>query len=192
MASSRTTLEGAPTFPLWHRVFRLVWSISWFVLCRWTPPFMWRWRCAVLRLFGAKIGKPCDVRGTCKVWYPPNLTLADHSMIADRVNVYNVAPISLGSWTIVSQDAELCTASHDISVRGFPLTRASIVIGDYCWVAAHAFVCPGVTLADGTVLGARALAAKDTESWKVYVGNPAKAVKERDPAAVNMDLDPDT
>lgn len=187
--SSRTPLEGAPTFSLRHRLFRLVWNISWFVLCRWSPPFMWRYRSAVLRLFGAKVGSPCDVRGTSKVWYPPNLTLADHSMIADRVNVYNVAPISLGSWTIVSQDAELCAASHDVSVRGFPLTKAPIVIGQYCWVAAHAFVCPGVTLADGTVLGARAVASKNTDPWKVYVGNPATAIKDRDPEAVKMGVE---
>lgn len=188
--ATRTPLEGAATFSLGHRLFRLFWNISWFVLCRWSPPFMWRYRSAVLRLFGAKVGSPCDVRGTSKVWYPPNLTLADHSMIADRVNVYNVAPISLGSWTIVSQDAELCAASHDVSVKGFPLTQAPITIGEYCWVAAHAFVCPGVTLADGTVLGARAVASKNTEGWKVYVGNPAKPVKERDPSAIKMGFDP--
>ena len=39
---------------------------------------------------------------------------------------------------------------------------------------------PGVTLAEGSILGANSLLTKDTEPWTIYVGSPAKPVKIRD------------
>ena len=47
------------------------------------------------------------------------------------------------------------------------------------WVAAEAFVGPGVTMGEGAVLGARAVAFSDLAPWTVYVGNPAKPIKTR-------------
>lgn len=181
MKMKSAATEGAPTFPLWHRLFRAMWNVTWAILCSWTPPMMWRWRSMVLRLFGANIGVPCDVRSNAKVWYPPNLTLADHSMLAERVNCYNVAPIRLGTWSIVSQGAYLCTASHDVHTLGFPLVASPIEIQSHCWVASDAFVGPGVIVKTGSVLAARAVVSRDTEAWKIYAGNPARAVKDRSP-----------
>lgn len=41
-------------------------------------------------------------------------------------------------------------------------------------------IMPGVTLAEGSILGANSLLTKDTEPWTIYVGSPAKAVKLRE------------
>ncbi len=60
-----------------------------------------------------------------------------------------------------------------------PLTAAPIAIGPHGWVAAEAFVGPGVTVGEGAVLGARAVGFRDLAPWTVYAGNPAEAVRER-------------
>jgi dTDP-4-amino-4,6-dideoxy-D-glucose acyltransferase len=39
---------------------------------------------------------------------------------------------------------------------------------------------PGVTLAEGSVVGSNSVLTKDTEPWTIYVGNPAKPIKIRD------------
>jgi galactoside O-acetyltransferase len=39
---------------------------------------------------------------------------------------------------------------------------------------------PGVTLSEGSILGANSLLTKDTEPWTIYVGSPAKPVKVRE------------
>jgi galactoside O-acetyltransferase len=39
---------------------------------------------------------------------------------------------------------------------------------------------PGITIREGSVIGAGSLVTKDTEPWMIYVGSPAKAVKLRD------------
>ncbi|MFM9427404.1 putative colanic acid biosynthesis acetyltransferase WcaF [Variovorax sp. GrIS 2.14] len=171
--------EGGPSFSLSNRLFRALWNLTWALLASWTPPPFGAWRRFLLMLFGARMGVACDVRGTAKVWYPPHLQMADRSLLADRVNCYNMAPISLGERALVSQGAHLCAGSHDIRTRDFQLIAKPIHIGADVWVAAEAFVGPGVKIGEGSVLGARAVAFKSLEPWGVYAGNPAQFVKRR-------------
>jgi len=55
-----------------------------------------------------------------------------------------------------------------------------VVIGEQCWVAAEAFVGPGVTMGDRSVLGARGALFRDAVADGVYGGNPAVFLKMRD------------
>jgi len=59
------------------------------------------------------------------------------------------------------------------------LITRPIVLGEKAWIAAEAFVGPGVTVGEGAVLGARGVAMRDLEPWTVYRGNPAQPVKMR-------------
>lgn len=178
-ASQVNSRDGGPSFSLSNRLFRALWNVTWALLASWTPPPFGAWRRFLLTLFGARMGVACDVRGSAKVWYPPHLQMADRSLLADRVNCYNMAPISLGERALVSQGAHLCAGSHDIRTRDFQLIAKPIHIGADVWVAAEAFVGPGVEIGEGSVLGARAVAFKSLEPWGVYAGNPAQFVKRR-------------
>lgn len=53
------------------------------------------------------------------------------------------------------------------------------MVNDYAWVAAEAFVGPGVIIGEGAVVGARAAVFKDVAPWTVVGGNPAKYIKDR-------------
>jgi|UPI000481D15F putative colanic acid biosynthesis acetyltransferase WcaF len=172
-------LEGGPSFSLGNRMLRAAWNLSWALLASWTPPQMRFWRRFLLKLFGAKLGESSDVRGSARVWYPPHLHLADRALLAERVICYNMAPISLGRAALVSQGAHLCAGTHDISSATFQLTARPIVIGAQAWIAAEAFVGPGVEVGEGAVLGARGVAFRSLDPWMVYGGNPAKAIKRR-------------
>ena len=46
-------------------------------------------------------------------------------------------------------------------------------------IATDVVVMPGVTLAEGSVVGALSLVTKDTEPWTIYRGIPAKPIKNR-------------
>ncbi len=80
---------------------------------------------------------------------------------------------------MVSQRSFLCTASHDINDLGFPLITAPITIGEGAWIAAEAFIGPGVTVAEGAVVGARGCVFKNVPAWTVVGGNPARVLKMR-------------
>lgn len=46
-------------------------------------------------------------------------------------------------------------------------------------IGTNVVIMPGVTIAEGSVIGANALVTKSTEPWTIYMGSPAKAVKIR-------------
>ncbi|NIY80918.1 MAG: putative colanic acid biosynthesis acetyltransferase [Rhodobacteraceae bacterium] len=179
LSASVVADRDAPNFSFGHRLKRLIWSILWTLLASWTPPQMGAWRRFLLRSFGAKIDRTASVRGGAKIWYPPNLEMAANSVLADRVQCYNMAPISIGEGTIVSQGAFLCGGTHDFRLASNPLQTRPIVLGPQVWVAADAFVGPGVTVPEGCVIGARAVISGTLEPWSVYAGNPAKRIKAR-------------
>jgi len=101
------------------------------------------------------------------------------SCLADNVDCYNVAPISIGAFATVSQDAYLCAATHDYNDPDFRLYSLPINIGDHAWVCARAVVQPGVTMHEGSVLALGAIATRDLNPWTVYAGVPARALKNR-------------
>jgi len=80
---------------------------------------------------------------------------------------------------VVSQYSFLCAASRDISSLDKPLMVGAITIGENAWVAADAFVGPGVSIGEGAVVSARASVFKDVQAWAVVAGNPAVFIKQR-------------
>lgn len=179
-AREKFPIQGGPSFSVCNRLERLAWSIVWFVFARWTPTFFSPWRIFLLRLFGAKIHRTAAISASAKVWLPRHLTMNEDTTIGPSVDCYNMAPIALGKRTIISQRAVLCAGSHDITDPHFQLVARPITIGEGVWVAAEAFIGPGVTVGDGAVVGARACAFRDLKSQTVYIGNPAIALKARD------------
>jgi putative colanic acid biosynthesis acetyltransferase WcaF len=172
-------LKGEPSFSIGSRLYRAAWRASWAILAGWTPPPLHRWRLFVLRRFGALVEPGARVYASVRIWDPRHLTLGACACLGPRVDCYAMAPISLGSYAIVSQDAVLCAGTHDIGDPDFQLVAKPIYIGECAWIAAGAFVGPGVHVGKGAVLGARAVAFSDLAPWEVYVGNPAQRLKNR-------------
>jgi len=61
----------------------------------------------------------------------------------------------------------------------FQLEAHPITIGANAWVAAEAFVGPGVSLEEGSVLGARGVAFSNIPAWTIFAGNPARFLRKR-------------
>ena len=56
---------------------------------------------------------------------------------------------------------------------------APVVFERYANIGTGVVIMPGVTLAEGAVVGANSLVTVSTDPWTVYVGSPARPVKER-------------
>lgn len=140
----------------------------------------WDWRVRLLRWFGANIGDYYSIYRSIEVYDPSKLKTGCRALIGPRVEVYNKAQVTLGDNVVVSQDAFLCTASHDISSPTMNLVVKSIEIKSNAWIGARATILPGVTIGEGAVVGACAVVAKDVPPWSVVVGNPARVVKKRE------------
>ena len=159
---------------------RLLWEVVWLLLFRMTPRWCLNgWRCFLLRLFGAKIGRGVRIQGSARVWQPWRLTIGENSWIDGNVNLYAVDEIVIGSNSVVSDGAFLCTATHDIRTAGFPLATRPIALGNNVWIAARAIVLPGVNIGDGAVIGAGSVVTRDVAASTVVAGNPALCVSNR-------------
>src|SRR5690606_6968959 len=125
------------------------------------------------------VGKGVHVYPKVKIWAPWNLVLEDQCGIANGVILYSQGKITVGIRTTISQGAHLCTGTHDYSLPGFPLFTKAITIGDHVWIAAEAFIHPGVSIEEGCVIGARSVVTKDMPAWVVCSGHPCKPLKAR-------------
>ena len=163
-----------------NKIKRIIWNICWTLLARPFPRNMFMpWKRFLLRMFGAKIPDTASVYASATVFMPWNLVMKDYACIGPGVDCYNAAPIVIGNHATISQRTYLCTASHDLTSATHPQIEKPIVIEDRAWVAAEAFVGPGVTIGEGAVVGARGCVFKDVEPWTVVGGNPARFIKKR-------------
>lgn len=179
MEINTSKAECPSAHSLSNKIGRVIWGAVASTIFRFSPRLCYGWRRFLLRLFGAKIGVNVRISPTANIWAPWNLNVGNEVSIAGDVDCYCVAPISIGDYATVSQYSFLCTASHDISSRTMKLTSAPITIHAKSWVCASAFLSPGVTIGEGSVVGARAVVTKSTKEWTVVAGNPASVIRHR-------------
>ena len=168
-----------PSFSMRNRIGRVIWSVADLIFFRFTPRPFHSWRSFVLRCFGAKIGRGVHVYPGVKIWAPWNVELGDECGIAGGVILYSQGKITIGQRAVISQGVHLCAGTHDYTQPGFPLITKPIIISDHAWVAAEAFVHPGVTVGTGCVVGARAVVTRDMPEWMVCSGHPCQPLKKR-------------
>ncbi len=107
--------------------------------------------------------------------------MREGSCLADYVDCYSVGRVTLEPYATVSQYSFLCTAGHEYRLKEMPVITAPITIRRRAWVAADAFIGPGVTVGEGAIVGARASVFRDVDPWTVVGGNPARAIKKYEP-----------
>lgn len=160
--------------PKWKEA---VWYLVrwWFFLTAFPWPSALRVR--LLRRFGASIGRGVVVRGGVNVSFPWRLTVGDHVWIGEDAGILSLAPVVLESNVCVSQRAYLCSGSHDFRRADFPLVTRPITVRTGSWVAAAAFVGPGVEIGAGALVAAGSVVMGNVPPGCLVRGNPAVVVK---------------
>ncbi len=162
-----------------------------------------------LRNLGFKnIGKNVKISNKASVYNFDQIEIDDNSRIDDfcvisgKIKIgrnVHIAPFCLvagGEKGIIFEDfsglayqVQVFTQSDDYS--GGTLTNPTIpdeykkeakkevILGRHSIVGAGSIIMPGVILAEGTSIGALSLVRKRTEEWSIYLGNPAKRLKDR-------------
>jgi putative colanic acid biosynthesis acetyltransferase WcaF len=157
---------------------RLMWGLA-HPFFGWSPRLLWGWRRALLRLFGARIGREVHIFPSVRIAVPWNLDIGDQSAIGDRATLYSLGPITLGERVTISQGAHLCAGTHDYHDPAMPLLKLPIVVGSDAWICADAFIGPSVCVGARAIVGARCVVMKDVVSGAIVVGNPAQQLRQR-------------
>ncbi|HGS4494360.1 TPA: acyltransferase [Vibrio cholerae] len=162
-----------------------------------------------LKKIGFKsLGKNVKISDRASIYNPELIEIGDNSRIDDfcvvsgKITIgrnVHIAPFCLvagGEKGVILEDfsglayqVQVFTQSDDYS--GLTLTnptipsmfkreiKREILISKHVIVGAGSIIMPGVILKEGTSIGAMSLIRKSTESWSIYLGNPAKKIKDR-------------
>lgn len=110
------------------------------------------------------IGKNCSVNRGTVIHCGGGVNIASNVLIGPNVTIY-------------SQNHNFIYKNELISNQGY--SKESVIIEEDVWVASNVIILPGVRVRKGCVIGAGSVLSKDTEEFGVYVGNPAKKIKNR-------------
>lgn len=110
-----------------------------------------------------------------------NVEIGRGSFINYGTMFENAEKITIGKDCAIGMEVMFCSASHEI---GPDTRRAGVTIGgaitveDGCWIGSRVTILPNVTIGKGCVIGANSVVTKDCEQNGLYIGVPAKRVRD--------------
>jgi len=158
----------------------LLWWLLQAIIFPLTPHHSHGPRRALLRLFGARIGRGVMIRPTARFTYPWKIAIGDYSWIGDDVVFYSLDQIQVGCHCVISQESYLCTGSHDPQDHTFNLRTEPILIENGVWIAADCFIGPGVGIGANTVVGVRSSVFNDLPAGQLCWGTPCRPHRPRE------------
>jgi maltose O-acetyltransferase len=127
-------------------------------------------------------------------WIQPRVTIVHGERIragsALGINsgtyINGIGRITFGDNVLIGSNVTISSGQHPIDGILPPVFHRQsiprpISIGNDVWIGAGAVILPGITLADGTVIGANAVVNRDTQPYGIYVGVPARLIRSRLP-----------
>jgi sugar O-acyltransferase (sialic acid O-acetyltransferase NeuD family) len=114
----------------------------------------------------AFIGKGVDIGENCFIF--EDVTIQRGSKIGNNVTIWTGSSIAHRS--VVGDN---CFIASHVAISGF------CNIGEGCFLGVNSCVSDKITVANDTVIGAGAVVVGNTESGKIYVGNPAKPLSNK-------------
>ena len=149
-----------------------------------------------------KISEKASIYDCEKIEIDDNSRIDDFCVISGKIKIgkfVHITPqclvaggekgIIFEDFTTLAYGVKVFTQSDDYS--GETLTNSlipkkyknefkkEVIIKKHSIVGAGSIIMPGVILAEGTSVGAMSLVLNSTESWSIYVGIPAKKLKNR-------------
>lgn len=144
-----------------------------------------RLRMSIYRNLSGGIHNNAFIGPNCIIDNPKSLFLDDGSNInrfcrfmtsSDRE-----AKVYIGKNTWVGCNVSFICISHEIgesNQRAGKTVFSPIVVGNGVWIGADVTILPGVNISDGCIIGAGSVVTKDTFPNGLYVGNPARRIKD--------------
>lgn len=135
---------------------------------------------SILKKLIPQLGKDITILSPFYADYGYNCVIGDHTFINHNAYFMDGAPITVGSFCFIGPNCGLYTASHPLnaSQRNQGYEKASpITIGKNVWIGGDVTILPGVTIGDGSVIGAKSVVTKDIPPGVFAVGNPCRVLR---------------
>jgi acetyltransferase-like isoleucine patch superfamily enzyme len=112
------------------------------------------------------------------------IELAAGAFVGQGAVIYGQGGVVVGNNTLLAPGVTIIAAQHtflrrDVAVKFQPETFHGIQIGADCWLGVNVVVLDGVTISDGTIVGAGAVVTRNLPAGVIAVGVPARIIRER-------------
>lgn len=108
-----------------------------------------------------------------KIRIGDNSFINHQTMIREDVEIGK--NVSIAYRVLIISDSHIIGNANRRAARKY---SKKITIENGVWIGANAIILPGVTIGEGTIIGAGSVVTKDCSSNSLYVGTPAKFVKK--------------
>ena len=131
------------------------------------------------------IGSSCYVaKGAQLLTHSGNIIIGNNTTINPMTLLYGEGGLIIGNGVRIAGHCTIVPANHIFADKDIPIykqgsSRKGIIIEDDVWIGSGARILDGTKISKGCVIGANAVVTKSTEPYGIYVGAPAKRIKER-------------
>lgn len=143
------------------------------------------------RLFG-KMGSNVSVAAPFLCDYGRNIYIGDNVSINMNCTFVDCNKIEIGNNVLIASNVQIYTAAHPVESEErltpgwnpqkeeyFCRTYAlPVKIEDGCWLGGGVIVLPGMTIGEGSVIGAGSVVTKDIPPNVVAAGNPCRVMRK--------------
>lgn len=138
-----------------------------------------RLRRLLARFIFKRVGKNFKCFPYVEFTFGYNMEVGDNVVVHRWVLLDDRGGIELGDKASISDFVNVYSHTHDINLQEYVDNRKT-VIGPRCRLTYHSTVLAGTQMGENSMLGAHGLLTRNTREHAVYVGIPAKKVKEKD------------
>ena len=134
----------------------------------------------IRNIFG-KSGENCIVTPPFYCDYGYNIEVGNNFYSNYNLTILDVAKVKIGDNVFIAPSVSIYTAGHPIHPKprnAMYEYGISVTIGSDCWIGGNTVICPGVSIGEGTVIGAGSVVTKDIPANVIAVGNPCKVIRK--------------
>lgn len=133
---------------------------------------------------GLSTGRNCRI----EVFEQGLITMGDNCQIGDNVHLVSSGCVEIGNDCLFASKVFISDTSHGAYGPDTPLsapaerklTAEGVRIGDRVWLGENVCVLPGVSIGDGTIVGAGGIVTRSLPDNVIAVGAPAQPIKRYD------------
>lgn len=112
--------------------------------------------------------------------YGSNIMLGERVFFNFNCVVLDVCRVTIGDYSMFGPAVQIYAATHPMNAleRRTREFGKPVTIGADVWVGGGAMICPGVTIASRSIIGAGSVVTRDVPEGVFAAGNPCRVVRE--------------
>ena len=141
-------------------------------------------RLLIVPLFLKKCGRGLTIKEGVVFKFPERIEIGNHVGISEYTIVDGDGGIKMGDYVRIAPHVSIISFDHihtrtDIPIKLQGKRKKGVTIGRDVWIGVGATILAGVTIHNGSIIGAGAVVTKDIPAYSIAMGVPARVVRKR-------------